>query len=58
MKIAPGAGSLKTAGSENMVPLYPAVIEADFLQFVAKSAAGPLSSSLPYRQIARASTCR
>ncbi|MFZ3324836.1 MAG: hypothetical protein WA231_02620 [Methylocella sp.] len=45
MKIAPEAGSLKTAGSERVVPLHPAVIEAGFLQFVAtassKSAYGP-----------------
>ena len=47
MKIAPEAGSLKTAGSERVVPLHPAVIEAGFLQFVAKSAAGPLFSTLP-----------
>jgi integrase len=47
MKIAPEAGSLKTAGSERVVPLHPAVIEAGFLQFVSKSAAGPLFSTLP-----------
>jgi integrase len=47
MKIAPEAGSLKTAGSERAVPLHPAVIEAGFLQFVAKSAAGPLFPTLP-----------
>jgi integrase len=46
MKIAPEAGSLKTAGSERVVPLHPAVIEAGFLQFVVKSAAGPLFSTL------------
>jgi integrase len=46
MKIAAEAGSLKTAGSERVVPLHPAVIEAGFLQFVAKSAAGPLFSTL------------
>ena len=32
MKILPEAGSLKTAGSERVVPLHPAVIEAGFLQ--------------------------
>jgi integrase len=47
MKIAAEAGSLKTAGSERVVPLHPAVIDAGFLQFVAKSAAGPLFSTLP-----------
>lgn len=34
MKIMPEAGSLKTLGSERVVPLHPAVIEAGFLQFV------------------------
>jgi integrase len=47
MKFAPEAGSLKTAGSKRVVPLHPTVIEAGFLQFVAKSAAGPLFPSLP-----------
>ena len=47
MKFAPEAGSLKTAGSERVVPLHPAVVEAGFLQFVSKSAAGPLFSTLP-----------
>jgi integrase len=47
MKIAPEAGSMKTAGSERVVPLHPAVIEAGFLQFVSKSTAGPLFSTLP-----------
>ena len=44
MKIAPEAGSLKTAGSERVVPLHPAVIEAGFLQFVATA-----SSKSAYR---------
>jgi hypothetical protein len=32
---------------ERGVPLHPAVIEAGFLRFVSKSAAGPLFSTLP-----------
>jgi hypothetical protein len=31
MKITPEAGSLKTAGSERVVPLHPAVVEAGSL---------------------------
>ena len=37
MKFVPEAGSLKTAGSERVVPLHPAVIEAGFLKFASKS---------------------
>jgi integrase len=47
MKILPEAGSLKTAGSERVVPLHPAVIEAGFLQFVSKLPPGPLFATLP-----------
>ena len=46
MKIMPEAGSLKTAGSERVVPLHPAVLEAGFLQFVAKLPPGPLFPAL------------
>ena len=45
-KIVPEAGSLKTAGSERVVPLHPAVLEAGFLQFVAKLPPGPLFPAL------------
>jgi len=47
MKVLPEAGSLKTAGSERVVPLHPAVIEAGFLQFVSKLRPGPLFAALP-----------
>ncbi len=47
MKIVPEAGSLKTLGSERVVPLHPAVIEAGFLQFVSNLAPGPLFPALP-----------
>jgi integrase len=47
MKILPEAGSLKTLGSERIVPLHPAVIEAGFLQFVSNLAPGPLFPALP-----------
>jgi integrase len=47
MKIVPEAGSLKTAGSERVVPLHPAVIEAGFLQFVSKLPVGPFFPGLP-----------
>jgi integrase len=47
MKILPEAGSLKTASSERVVPLHPAIIEAGFLQFVSKVPQGPLFAALP-----------
>ncbi|MGH8614215.1 MAG: DUF6538 domain-containing protein [Gammaproteobacteria bacterium] len=47
MKIVPEAGSLKTLGSERVVPLHPAVIEAGFLPFVSNLAPGPLFPALP-----------
>ncbi len=47
MKFAPEAGSLKTRGSERVVPLHPAVIEGGFLKFVAKAKSGPLFPELP-----------
>ncbi len=47
MKIVPEAGSLKTLGSERVVPLHPAIIEAGFMQFVSKLAPGPLFAALP-----------
>ena len=53
IKILPEAGSLKTLGSEPVVPLHPAVIEAGFLQFVPKLPSGPL-----FRPCRRISTGR
>jgi integrase len=47
MKILPESGSLKTAGSERVVPLHPAILEAGFLQFVSKLRPGPLFAALP-----------
>jgi integrase len=46
LKIVPESGSLKTAGSERVVPLHPAVIEAGFIEFVVAQGAGPLFPSL------------
>jgi integrase len=46
LKIVPEAGSLKTVGSERVVPLHAAVIEAGFLEFVAAQRAGPLFPGL------------
>lgn len=46
-KIDPQAGSIKTAGSERAVPLHPALIEANFLEFVRKVKKGALFADLP-----------
>jgi integrase len=46
MKMDPEAGSLKTASSERLVPLHPALIESGFLQYVDKVKAGPLFPKL------------
>jgi integrase len=46
MKLDPEAGSLKTSGSERLIPLHPALIEAGFLDFVGKAKSGPLFASL------------
>ena len=42
MRFTADAGPLKTASSERVVPLHLAVIEADFLTFVATVKTGPL----------------
>jgi integrase len=47
MKIVPEAGSIKTAGSERIVPLHPAIIEAGFLQYVSSLRSGPIFPALP-----------
>jgi integrase len=46
MKLDPEAGSLKTSGSERIIPLHPALIETGFLKFVAKTKSGPLFAEL------------
>jgi integrase len=46
MKLDPEAGSLKTSGSERIIPLHPALIENGFLKFVATIKSGPLFAAL------------
>lgn len=46
MKFAPEAGSLKTSGSERVVPVHPALIESGFLDYVAQVKSGPLFAEL------------
>jgi integrase len=46
IKFLPEAGSLKTAGSERVVPLHPALIESGLLKFVEKAKSGPLFKDL------------
>ncbi|WP_247567549.1 site-specific integrase [Bradyrhizobium sp. 151] len=46
MKFVPEAGSLKTSGSERVVPVHPALIENGFLNFVAGVKSGPLFAEL------------
>ncbi|KQO90866.1 integrase [Methylobacterium sp. Leaf90] len=41
------AGSVKTASSERIVPLHPAVLDGGFLAFVRGVGAGPLFAGLP-----------
>jgi integrase len=45
-KFVPEAGSLKTDGSERIVPLHPALIKGGLLEFVEKRKAGPLFADL------------
>jgi integrase len=46
MKFDPDAGSLKTRSSERAVPLHPAVLEREFLEFVRGVGSGPLFANL------------
>ena len=46
MKFDPDAGSLKTSGSERIIPLHPALLDRDFLKFVATIKSGPLFAEL------------
>ncbi len=46
MKLDPVAGSLKTSGSERVIPLHPALVDRGFLKFAAAIKAGPLFAAL------------
>jgi integrase len=46
MKFDPEAGSLKNVNSERAIPLHPAVLESEFLKFVASVGTGPLFAGL------------
>ncbi|MGJ5051143.1 DUF6538 domain-containing protein [Bradyrhizobium oligotrophicum] len=46
MKFVPEAGSLKTSGSERIVPVHPALIESGLLSYVAQVKSGPLFAAL------------
>src|SRR5258705_9315046 len=46
MKFDPEAGSLKTSGSERIIPVHPALIENGFLKFATTVKSGPLFADL------------
>jgi len=46
MKLDPEAGSLKTSGSERIIPVHPALIEVGFLKFATRAKPGPLFGDL------------
>lgn len=46
MKLDPEAGSLKTSGSERIIPLHPALVDRGFLKFASTIKAGPLFAAL------------
>lgn len=46
IKVMPEAGSVKTAGSERVIPVHPALEASGFLEFVRKSKSGPIFSEL------------
>ncbi|MGK7062713.1 DUF6538 domain-containing protein [Bradyrhizobium sp. 1050_B9_N1_2] len=46
IKFAPEAGSLKTSGSERVVPVHPALIDSGLLNYVSKVRSGPLFAEL------------
>lgn len=46
MKFDPEAGSLKTSGSERIIPVHPALIENGFLKFATTVKSGPLFAEL------------
>lgn len=47
IQLTPEAGSLKNASSERVIPLHPRVVDAGFVKFVEKLAAGPIFSEVP-----------
>lgn len=47
LQLTPEAGSLKNASSERVIPLHPRVVDAGFVKFVDKLAAGPIFSEVP-----------
>jgi integrase len=46
MKIMPEAGSVKTSGSERIIPVHPALEESGFLKFALQKKTGPIFSEL------------
>jgi integrase len=46
IKFAPEAGSLKTSGSERVVPVHPALLESGLLSYVSQVRSGPLFAEL------------
>jgi hypothetical protein len=46
MKLDPEAGSVKTSGSERLIPLHAALVGNGFLKFVSKFKTGPLFADL------------
>lgn len=46
MKLDPEAGSLKTSGSERVIPVHPALIDAGFVKFATRAKPGPLFDKL------------
>jgi integrase len=46
MKVMPEAGSVKTSGSERLIPVHPALAESGFLKFAARKNVGPLFAEL------------
>jgi integrase len=46
IKVMPEAGSVKTSGSERVIPLHPALVANGFLEFALKRPLGPIFSGL------------
>lgn len=46
MKIMPEAGSVKTLGSERVIPIHPALTENGFLKFARRRKTGPIFEDL------------